>query len=125
MGYSALASSIRSNANLLTDSVTSIKGLNFASVWKGTAGETLIGTLNQAVAKLSAEQAGLNFFASILDSVQKYKDHIITDSGQSYTICEFDNNDELIAKYTLEEKMWGLYRTFKYDFNDFYFHEMQ
>ena len=60
-----------------------------------------------------------------ISSVQKYKGHIITDSGQSYTICEFDNNDELIAKYTLEEKMWGLYRTFKHDFNDFYFNEIQ
>ena len=59
-----------------------------------------------------------------ISSVQEYKNHTITDSGQSYTICEFDSNDELIAKYTIEEKMWGLYRTFKYDFNDFYFCEM-
>ena len=58
-----------------------------------------------------------------ISSVQEYKKHIITDSGQSYTICEFDSNDELIAKYIVEEKMWGLYRTFKHDFNNFYFYD--
>ncbi|MGN0144170.1 MAG: aryl-sulfate sulfotransferase [Clostridium sp.] len=60
-----------------------------------------------------------------ISSVQEYKNHIITDSGQSYTICEFDSNDELIAQFTIEEKMWGLYRTFKHDFNNFYFYDKQ
>ena len=43
MGYSALASSIRSNAKVLTDSATTIRGMNFASVWKGSASESHIG----------------------------------------------------------------------------------
>ena len=60
-----------------------------------------------------------------ISSVQEYKGHIITDSGQSYVICEFDENDELITKYTVEEEMWGLYRTFKNDFNNFYFYDKQ
>ncbi len=59
-----------------------------------------------------------------ISSVQKYKGHIISDSGQSQTIYEFDSNDELIAKYTVKEKMWGLYRCFKHDFDDFYFHTL-
>ena len=59
-----------------------------------------------------------------ISSVQEYKNHIIVDSGQSFVIYEIDSNDELIAKYLIEEKMWGLYRCFKYDFNDFYFYKM-
>lgn len=104
MGYSALATSIRSNANLLTDSVTSIKGLNFASVWKGAAGETLIGTLDQAVAKLSAEQAGLNFFASILDSVQKYKDNKEKLEAIEITYNNIPNTQE---NYDQKMELWG------------------
>ena len=60
-----------------------------------------------------------------ISSVQEYKGHLIADSGNSETIYEFDSSDELIRKYTLKEKMWGLYRCFKYDFNDFYFHKIQ
>ena len=59
-----------------------------------------------------------------ISSVQEYKNHIIADSGQNYTIYEFDSKDELIAKFLIEEKMWGLYRCFKYDFNNFYFYEI-
>lgn len=56
-----------------------------------------------------------------ISSVQQYKDHIIADSGNAFTIYELDSNDELISKFIIEEKMWGLYRVFKHDFNDFYF----
>ena len=75
MGYSELASSIRSNADVLTNSITTLRGLNFSSIWQGAASDNLITLLNQAIAKLSAEHSLLNSFASILDNVQKYKDN--------------------------------------------------
>lgn len=59
-----------------------------------------------------------------ISSVQEYKNHIVADSGQSRILYEFDSNDDLIAKFIVEEEMWGLYRCFKYDFNNFYFHEI-
>lgn len=59
-----------------------------------------------------------------ISSVQEYKNHIIADSGQSKTIYEFDSSDKLIAQYSLKETMWGLYRCFKQDFNNFYFYKI-
>ncbi|MDO5517490.1 MAG: aryl-sulfate sulfotransferase [Clostridium sp.] len=59
-----------------------------------------------------------------ISSVQDYKDHIIIDSGQSYVFMEYTKDGDLIAKYTLDEEIWGLYRCFKYDFNKFYFYEL-
>lgn len=104
MGYSALASSIRSNAELLTDSITAIRSLNFASAWTGTASETLTGTLNQAVAKLSAEQSGLNFFASILDNVQKYKDN---KEKLANIETEYNKIPNTQANYNQKMQIWG------------------
>ena len=104
MGYSALASSIRSNAELLSNSITAIRGLNFSSVWKGSAAESSIGTLNQAVAKLSAEQSGLNFFASILDNVQTYKDN---KEKLKLLESEYNKIPDTQANYNAKMELWG------------------
>ncbi len=58
-----------------------------------------------------------------ISSVQLYDGHLIIDSGNSFTIYEFDSNDELIAKFKIDQEMWGLYRCLKYSFNDFYFYK--
>lgn len=59
-----------------------------------------------------------------ISSVQEYKGNIIVDSGQAYVFMELTKDGDLIAKYTLDEEIWGLYRCFKYDFNKFYFYEV-
>ena len=108
MGYSALASSIRSNADLYTDSITAIRGLNFKSVWKGPASESTIGILDQAIAKLSAEQSGLNFFASILDKVQVYKDN----KEKLETLeDEYNKLPNTKANYNRRVKLWNDIKT--------------
>ena len=104
MGYSALASSIRTNADLLSDSITAIRGMNFSSVWKGAAADTSIGTLNQAVAKLNAEQSGLKFFASVLDNVQVYKDN---KEKLELMQIEYNKIPDTQANYNAKMQLWG------------------
>ena len=56
-----------------------------------------------------------------ISSIQHYKNNLIVDSGQDYIFSEFDQDNNLIARFYIDQEMWGLYRCFKYDFNDFYF----
>lgn len=56
-----------------------------------------------------------------ISSIQHYKNNLIVESGQDYSFSEFDEDNNLISRFYIEQEMWGLYRCFKYDFNDFYF----
>ena len=56
-----------------------------------------------------------------ISSVQNYQNHIIIESGQSKVFAEYDLTHNLIAKFTIDYEMWGLYRCFKYDFVNYYF----
>lgn len=75
MGYSSLASSIRSKTSTLSDAATAISAIDFDSIWKGAAHDNMTGALDAAVKELKSEVAILNSFASVLDSVQLYKDN--------------------------------------------------
>lgn len=59
-----------------------------------------------------------------ISSIQDYKGNIIVDSGEQFIFMELSSDGDLIAKYTLDEEIWGLYRCFKYDFNNFYFYKL-
>ncbi len=59
-----------------------------------------------------------------ISSVQLYDGHLVIDSGNNFTFAEFDSNDELIAKFKIEQEIWGLYRCFKSSFNNFYFYNI-
>ena len=43
-----------------------------------------------------------------ISSVQLYDGHLRIDSSNSFTIYEFDSNDELIAKFKIDQKC-GVY----------------
>lgn len=57
-----------------------------------------------------------------ISSVQLYDNHTIIDSGNYLTFYEFDSSDELIAKFKIDQELWGLYRCLKYSFDNFYFY---
>ena len=75
MSYSTTASSIRNKASSLTDAITQLSQINFDSIWKGAAHDGLTNALSDAINRLRQEYDVVNAFASILDSVQLYKDN--------------------------------------------------
>lgn len=59
-------------------------------------------------------------YSSILSSVQVYKDHIITLSGNPHVANEFDSEGNLIRRFTSPSSGYT-YRCYKYDFDGFWY----
>ena len=59
-----------------------------------------------------------------ISSVEDFDGNIIIDSGNAKQFMELDSNGDLIRRYTISEEIWGLYRCFKYNFNNFYFYKL-
>lgn len=59
-------------------------------------------------------------YSSIVSSVQKVGNHTVTNAGMAKTISEYDESGELIQSLIFDSED-NSYRTFKYDFNDFWF----
>ena len=51
MGYSSIATSIRSKNNEVSDSITAISNISFSGNWKGSAYESLTGKVNDLLGK--------------------------------------------------------------------------
>lgn len=58
-------------------------------------------------------------YSSIVSSVQNIDKNTITSSGKSNTFSEYDENHNLIAKFTYNSKKYA-YRVFKYNFKSFW-----
>lgn len=58
-----------------------------------------------------------------ISNIQSYDGHLIVDSGNDFSFAEYDSDKNLIARFRLEQEMWGLYRCYKENFSDFYFYE--
>lgn len=59
-------------------------------------------------------------YSSIVSSTQEYGGNIITNSGWSNVYNEYDNEGQLIAEFSYENKTYT-YRVFKYNLNNFWF----
>ena len=63
-------------------------------------------------------------YSSIVSSTQELDDNLITSSGKNHVYAEYDNDGDLIKKFTYTSKKFA-YRVFKYDFNDYWFSEVE
>ena len=52
MGYSSIATSIRSKNSEVSDSITAISNISFSGNWKGSAYESLTGKVNDLLGKI-------------------------------------------------------------------------
>ena len=75
MGYSSIATSIRSKNSVVSESVSAISSISFSGNWKGAAYEGLTSKLNDLLKKFKAEQDNVLKYANALDKLQKYKDN--------------------------------------------------
>ena len=75
MGYSSIATSIRSKNSVVSESVSAISNISFSGNWKGSAYEGLTGKLNDLLDKFKKEQENVLTYANALDKLQKYKDN--------------------------------------------------
>lgn len=75
MGYSSIASSIRTKNSAVTDSINAISNISFSGNWKGSAYESLTSKVNDLLDKLKKEQENVLKYADALDKLQKYKDN--------------------------------------------------
>ena len=75
MGYSSIATSIRSKNTEVSESITAISNISFSGNWKGSAYESLTGKVNDLLGKIKNEQENVLKYANGLDKLQKYKDN--------------------------------------------------
>ena len=95
MGYSSIASSIRSKNNDVSDSITAISRISFDDNWKGSAYASLTGKVNDLLGKLKKEQDNVLKYANGLDKLQKYKDNKKIISGYRTKLSSYPTT----AKY--------------------------
>ncbi len=75
MGYSAIASTLRTKCSELEGFVSNTKSISFDTVWSGSAHDSMSTSLVELIAKVETEISNIRTFADALDSLQKYKDH--------------------------------------------------
>ena len=75
MGYSAIASTLRTKSSELETLVSGVKSISFDSVWSGSAHDSMTTSLTDLISRTEAEISNINTFADALDSLQKYKEH--------------------------------------------------
>ncbi len=95
MGYSSIATSIRSKSSLVSDSLSAISNISFSSNWKGSAYESLTSKVTEIIGKIEKEQSNINTFADALDKLQKYKDNKKTISNYKSKLSSYPTT----AKY--------------------------
>ena len=74
MGYSAVASQLRTKCTQLSTEVSDAEAISFDSVWSGEAHDGLTSELKDLYSRTEKEISNIEKFASALDSLQKYKD---------------------------------------------------
>lgn len=74
MGYSAVASQLRTKCTQLSTEVSDASAISFDSVWSGEAHDGMTSDLKELFSRTETEIANIEKFASALDSLQKYKD---------------------------------------------------
>lgn len=74
MGYSALASTLKTQLSELTYLTTDVKAISFDSIWSGSAHDGLTTTLNDVISKVEKQKSNIQKFAETLELLQKYKD---------------------------------------------------
>lgn len=77
MGYSAIASTLRTKCTDLETLVNGVNDISFDSVWFGSAHDSMTTSLTDLISRTKTEIANIRSFADSLDSLQKYKDHKI------------------------------------------------
>jgi hypothetical protein len=77
MGYSAIASTLRTKCTDLETLVNGVNDISFDSVWSGSAHDSMTTSLTDLISRTKTEIANIRSFADSLDSLQKYKDHKI------------------------------------------------
>ncbi len=75
MGYSALASTLRTKCSELEGFVSDTKSISLDSVWSGSVHDSASKSLTDLISKTETEISNIRTFADALDSLQKYKDH--------------------------------------------------
>lgn len=75
MGYSAIASALRTKCSELESVVSETTNISLDSVWSGSAHDSMSTGLSGLISKTKSEISNVNSFASALDSLQTYKDN--------------------------------------------------
>ena len=75
MGYSAIASTLRTKCSDLEALVSDADSISFDAVWSGSAHDSMVTSLDDLISRTNAEIANIRTFADALDSLQKYKEH--------------------------------------------------
>lgn len=75
MGYSSIASAIRSKASAVDSVLSSVKGISFDGVWSGEAYTSQSSKLESALNNIKSQKELALKLADALDKLQQYKDN--------------------------------------------------
>ena len=70
MGYSAVASQLRTKCTQLSNEVRDAEAISFDSVWSGEAHDGLTSDLKDLYSRTEKEISNIEIFASAFDSLQ-------------------------------------------------------
>ena len=94
MGYSSIASSIRSQAETVNSVLSSVKGITFDGVWSGDAYSAQSSKLKDALGNIDTQRQMALKFADALDKLQQYKDNKEKNESLQKTLNELSNTEE-------------------------------
>ncbi len=94
MGYSAIASSIRSNSETVSSVLSSTKSVSFDGVWSGDAYTSQTTNLKEALDVLNTQKELVLKLADALDKLQKYKNNKEKISSLESQLRGLEDNEE-------------------------------
>ncbi len=100
MGYSAIASSIRSNSETVNSVLSSTKNVSFDGIWSGDAHTSQTTKLKDALDVLNTQREQTINLADALDKLQKYKNNkekISSLESQLRGLADTEENASLIS----------------------------
>ncbi len=101
MGYSALASSIKSKQTAISDSSAKIEAIDFDAIWSGGAHDKLTSSLKKIISNLKAQEESVSTFCTGLILLDTYKKKKTTVATLINTLNFIPNDEEHAAERSM------------------------
>lgn len=94
MNYGSIASSLKSGASMISDSLGDIHDISFGTIWSGNVYEALSSNLETSVKKIEKQKQNVNKFADALEKLQTCVDNNQQIFGLRSSLDGIENNEE-------------------------------